>query len=172
MDIRLSKSQQCVLTTKKANGIWGSIREIIIGGLKEVILPMPSLVRPHLDFCIQAWAPQCKRDMYTLDRVQLRAIREMKGLEYFFYGERLREVGLSSLEEAWGDLNKLKRWASVSLTRFNITKCKVLHLGWSNLRYKYGLGEELPETEPGTFQWCPTPGQEEMDSTWNTRRSL
>ena len=34
----------------------------------------------------------------------------------------------------------LKRWASVNLMRFNIAKCKVLHLGWSNLRYVYRLG--------------------------------
>jgi len=37
----------------------------------------------------------------------------------------------------------LKRWASVNLMRFNIAKCKALHLGGSNLRYVYRMGEEL-----------------------------
>jgi len=39
------------------------------------------------------------------------------------------------------DVNKLKRWAYVNLMRFNIAKCKGLHLGQSDPRYVYRLGE-------------------------------
>jgi len=49
---------------------------------KEGILPLCSArVRLQLECCAQCWAPQYKRDMDTLDRVQGRATKMMKGLE-------------------------------------------------------------------------------------------
>jgi hypothetical protein len=56
-------------------------------------------VRPHLEFTVPAWSPLQEGDKEVLEKVQKRAVRMISGLEGKTYKERLKEVGLLSLEE-------------------------------------------------------------------------
>ena len=92
-------TEQCGIAAAKGNQILGLIRRNIVYKEKELIIPLyKTIVRPHLEYCIQAWRPYRKKDIYMLERVQRRATKMIPKLRNISYEMRLKECGLTTLE--------------------------------------------------------------------------
>jgi len=57
------------------------------------------MVRPHLEFCSPAWNPYYVKDKQLLERVQHHFMRIFSDLKSLPYEDRLRKLGLWTLEE-------------------------------------------------------------------------
>jgi len=85
--------------SQKGQAVLRCIKHSIASQLREVIVPVyTALVWPHLKYCVPFWVPLYK-DVKLSECVQRRVIKMVKGLEGKTYEERLRSLGLFSLEK-------------------------------------------------------------------------
>ena len=86
MQSDLKVDKQCSKASNEANKRLGMINRNFKCKAKKVILPLyKSIVRPHLDYCMQAWRLHYRKDIDKLEKVQRRATRMVEGLEGYNY---------------------------------------------------------------------------------------
>ena len=88
----------------KANRIVGWISRTIISRKPEVMVRIyKSLVRPHLEYCTQVWAPVAKHGNWNvisdIEDVQRSFTRMIEGIGLLTYKERLHHLKLTTLLE-------------------------------------------------------------------------
>ncbi|KAG0420706.1 hypothetical protein EQH57_0047 [Dictyocoela roeselum] len=67
---------------------------------KEIVLPLyTSLVCPYLEHAVQFWSPHMRGDIAKLERIQHRATKLIPQLRHYSYEDRLKELGLITLEQ-------------------------------------------------------------------------
>ena len=99
MNANMKVSEQCRIAASKGNHVHGMIRRNITYKENSLIVPLyKAIVRPHLEYCIQAWNPHLRKDLDMLEKIQRRATKLIPGLIYLRYEERLNKCVLSTLE--------------------------------------------------------------------------
>lgn len=64
VDSKQNMSLQCVLAAKAANSILCCINRDTTSLLRDGITPLYlGLIRPYIEYYMQFWAPQCKKDI-------------------------------------------------------------------------------------------------------------
>ena len=58
-----------------------------------------SLVRPHLEYAVQAWSPYFKKDKDELEKVQRRMTKLVPELKNLPYEDRCKQFNITSLEK-------------------------------------------------------------------------
>ena len=78
---------------EKALRMLGVINRNVVYKSAEVITKLYcAFVRPHLEYCVQAWCPIYEKDSCLLERVQKRATKMVNGLSSLEYEERLKTL--------------------------------------------------------------------------------
>ena len=125
IDESLKCTKQCAKAVNAANATLGMIKRSFVNREKQTILSLyKSVVRPKLEYCIQAWRPHLAKDIDLMERVQHRATKLISSLRKETYENRVKILGLTTLEtrRLRGDLIEafkiMKGFEDVSWNKF------------------------------------------------------
>ena len=96
----LKVAKHCAEAAKKANRVLGMIKRNFIYKDKSTVMKLyKSLVRPHLDYCMQVWSPHLKKDIDQIEKIQHRATKLIPGMKHLPYNTRIKLCNLMTLED-------------------------------------------------------------------------
>ena len=92
-------------------------------------------IRPHLEYCVQAWSPSLRKDVIALEKVQRRATKIIPSLRNKPYHDRLKALNLYTLEtrRLRGDLIEVYKILH-GLEGIEEKKLFQRHQNWSQVR--------------------------------------
>ena len=98
VDSQLKFQEHLQEKINKANRLLGVIWRTFEYKDEEIMVSLyKSLIRPHLEYANQAWAPHLRKDIESLESVQRRATRMIPGMKDLDYHERLQHLNLPTL---------------------------------------------------------------------------
>ena len=96
----LKPEKQVIAASQRAMTVLRSVKRAFVRfDIETFSIIYTTYIRPHLEYCIQAWAPYYAKDILLLEKVQRRATKLVWGLKDLSYEERLERLKLFSLEE-------------------------------------------------------------------------
>jgi hypothetical protein len=96
----LKQAEQCKKAAQTAGAVLGQIQRAFHYRDRITYMNLyKQYVRPHLEFAAPAWSPWNRGDVQCIEKVQERAVRAVSGLRGRTYSEKLKELGLPTLEE-------------------------------------------------------------------------
>ena len=106
-DSKLRFSTHIDKIAKKANTIMGVVRRSFKCLDEDTFKKLyKGVVRPHLEYGVQIWNPNLKKDIVKLEGVQRRATKQVNKFQDMDYKERLEKLKLPTLiyRRLWGDM--------------------------------------------------------------------
>ena len=113
----------------KADSIVGRVKRTFTYMDKDMFnIIYKSIIRPHLEYAVQSWSPYLRKDINLLEQVQRRATSIVPELWGLSYEDRLRALGLTTLEDRRlrGDLIEVYKMTH-GLNNIDYTQFFTLH---------------------------------------------
>ena len=96
----MKPSAQVTKAAASANSMLGRIKHTFTCLDRETLPALyKALVRPRMEFAIQAWSPYLRKDISKLERVQRRATKLIPSIAHLTYQERLIQLNMTTLEK-------------------------------------------------------------------------
>ena len=95
----LKPEKQVIAASQRAMTVLRSVKRAFVRfDIETFSIIYTTYIRPHLEYCIQAWAPYYAKEILLLEKVQRRATKLVWGLKDLSYEERLERLKLFSIE--------------------------------------------------------------------------